>query len=282
MTTHSDLKKLIRDRKAKTGESYTAARSHVMRERAGLLGVDGEASAAMSAAVPTADRVRLAPPSRVYPAGFGDVVELRVTLRDIAPGIWRRVRVSAEVPLNLLHEVLQIAFGWTNSHLHDFQIAGARFGMADVEDELLCVDECAAPVGAVAPVGAMFVYRYDFGDDWEHEVVVERIDEYRGDNSLAIVCLDGARACPPEDCGGPSGYDRLLEILADPQHPEYREMKTWVGRRFEAEHFDVHAVNKKLAALARRLGARRARGRGQGRGQRAVVLRGRPATIVPP
>jgi len=257
MTTHSDLKKLIRDRKAKTGESYTAARSHVMRERAGLLGVGGEASTAMAVAMPTAARIRLAPPPRVYPAGFGDVFELRVTLREIAPAIWRRLRVPAEVPLNLLHEVLQIAFGWTNSHLHDFEIGGARFGMADVEDEMLCVDECASPVGAVAPLGATFVYRYDFGDDWEHEVVVERIDESRRGDSLAIVCLDGARACPPEDCGGTSGYDRLLEILADPQDEEYREMKTWVGRRFDSERFDVHAVNKKLAALARRLGARR-------------------------
>jgi hypothetical protein len=207
-------------------------------------------------------RFKRAPPPRsaivqpVLPllATFGDVFELCVTLRDIEPAIWRRVRVPADASLAVLHEVLQVAFGWTDSHLHDFLIGGIRFGMVDVDDEMLSVDECAAPVGAVSCTSSTFIYRYDFGDGWEHEIRAERMIE-GGDET--IVCTGGARACPPEDCGGPIGYARLLEVLAHPKDEEYAEMKRWVGRRFDQERFNVAAVNKKLATLSRRLGRRR-------------------------
>jgi hypothetical protein len=180
---------------------------------------------------------------------LGDVFELRIQLRNIQPEIWRRLLVPAEVPLGVLHEAIQVAFGWHNSHLHDFLIGNVRFGMADVEEEIFCVDEIAAPVGAVANVGTTFLYRYDFGDDWEHDVTVERVSV---DESEGIQCTGGARSCPPEDCGGPSGYGNLLGILADPSHPEHRESKTWAGRRFDPEKFDMPAVNRKLGSLSRR------------------------------
>src|SRR5437762_2578602 len=96
----------------------------------------------------------------------GDVFELRIRLRDIKPEIWRRLLVPAEVPLGVLHELIQVSFGWQNSHLHDFMVGNIRVGMTDVEDEIFCVDEFAAPLGAVANVGTTFLYRYDFGDDW--------------------------------------------------------------------------------------------------------------------
>jgi hypothetical protein len=179
---------------------------------------------------------------------FSDVCELEVSIRDIEPRIWRRVRVPAELTLGQLHDVLQIAFGWTNSHLHDFVARGIRFGMTDVEDEIFCVDEHAAPLGAVAEPGSSLLYRYDFGDDWEHEIVVNRVEDERQD---VFVCTGGARACPAEDCGGVSGYASLVAILADPTHAEHREMRTWVGRKYDPEKFDRDAVNKKLARLAR-------------------------------
>ena len=187
---------------------------------------------------------------------FGDVFELRVALRHLEPVIWRSVRVPADVPLGVLHDVLQVAFGWTNSHLHDFHVGDIRFGMADVEaDEIFCVDEHAAPLGAVAHAGSTFLYRYDFGDDWEHEVTVERITE--GGDDEAIRCTGGARACPPEDCGGAPGYANLVSALANPKHPEHLELKRWAPRGFDPEKFDAVAVNKKLAALSKRLGRRR-------------------------
>lgn len=185
---------------------------------------------------------------------FGDAYELRVTLRDTAPPIWRALRVPAELPLGALHDVLQIAFGWKNSHLHDFEVGEIRFGMADIEDEIFSVDEHGAPLGAVAREGSTFVYRYDFGDDWEHEVLVERIAQGAGET---ITCTGGERACPPEDSGGVSGYAHLLEVLADPNDKEYAAVKRWVGRGFNPDKLDIGAVNKKLATLWKRLGRRR-------------------------
>jgi hypothetical protein len=158
------------------------------------------------------------------------------------------------LPLGGLHDVLQAAFGWQNSHLHDFQVGEIRFGMSDVEDEMFSVDENAAPLGAIARAGSRFVYRYDFGDDWEHDIVVEAVAQ---DGDRTIRCTGGARSCPPEDCGGPAGYARMLEVLANPEDEEHAEMKQWAPRGFSPEKFDVAAVKKKLATLSKRIGRRR-------------------------
>lgn len=188
------------------------------------------------------------------PPSFGDIYELRVTLQQIEPGIWRRLRVPAELPLGTIHDILQVAFDWKNCHLHDFTASDIRFGMVDVEDEMFSVDEHAAPLGAIAQEGSTFTYRYDFGDDWEHEIVVERILEKVSGPDIA--CTGGARAGPPEDCGGSPGYQRMLEILANPKDEEHADMRAWVGKRYDPEAFDVAAVNKKLATLAKRFGRR--------------------------
>lgn len=181
---------------------------------------------------------------------FGDAFALRITLRAIEPAIWRTVIVPAEMSLGELHEVLQIAFGWQDSHLHDFEVGEIRFGMVDVEDELFAVDEHAAPLGAVAREGSSFTYRYDFGDDWEHDVVVESVI---ANGAQGIMCSGGARACPPEDSGGPPGYANVLRVLANPADDEFASMKEWVGRRFDPERFDIAAVNKRLVTLSKRL-----------------------------
>jgi len=187
-------------------------------------------------------------------ASFGDAFELRITLRDIKPIIWRRIRVPTAAPLGILHDVLQVAFGWSNSHLHDFYIGEIRFGVVDDEEENFLVDENAAPLGAVAQVGSRFIYRYDYGDEWEHDVKVLRLTD---ESNETFVCTGGARACPPEDCGGAGGYAQLLKVLADKSDDEHAAMQQRVGRGFDPERFDVAAVNKKLAALARRLGRHR-------------------------
>jgi hypothetical protein len=189
-----------------------------------------------------------------HSASFGDVFELRISLRDINPAIWRRLRVPAAAPLGVLHEVIQVAVGWTDSHLHDFFIGGIRFGIPNNEENMFLVDEDGAPLGAVAREGSTFIYRYDYGDDWEHEIQVER--QTSGADE-AIQCTGGERACPPEDSGGADGYARLLEVLANKEHEEHAEMKRWVGRGFDPEKFDMAAVNKKLAALSKRLGSPR-------------------------
>ncbi len=181
---------------------------------------------------------------------MGDIFELVVKLRGIEPEIWRRLLVPAELTLGGLHEVIQVSMGWQNSHLHDFAVGSVRFGMADVEDELFVVDETGAPLGAVANVGTTVLYRYDFGDDWEHDVVVDKVIP---SGEWLLSCTDGARACPPEDCGGPPGYQRLLEALSDAAHPEHKEMRTWAGRGYDPGKFELAAVNRKLATLSKRL-----------------------------
>jgi Plasmid pRiA4b ORF-3-like protein len=190
-----------------------------------------------------------------YPPTFGDTFELRVTLRNIEPAVWRSLRVPVHVPLNVLHDALQTAFGWKNCHLHDFRVDDIRFGMVDADDEMFCVDERAAPLGAVARVGSKLVYLYDFGDDWEHDIVVEGVDAQRDDP--AILCTGGARACPPEDCGGPFGYARMLDALANPTNDEHAELREWAPLAFDAEKFNLAAVNKKLATLSKRVARRR-------------------------
>ncbi len=189
-------------------------------------------------------------PVRSLPPSPGDIFDLRVSLRYIKPTIWRGLSVPADVPLAALHEILQVAFGWQNCHLHDFHVGEIRFGMTGIEDEMFSVDERAAPLGAVAQKGSAFVYQYDFGDSWEHDIKVERVHR---DRDETIRCTAGARACPPEDCGGVPGYAHLLEVLANPKDEEYADLKRWVGRSFDPEKFELVTVRKKLATLSKRL-----------------------------
>jgi hypothetical protein len=162
---------------------------------------------------------------------FNHAFELRVTLRHVEPAVWRTLVVPADIPLAALHEVLQAAFGWDNGHLHDFEVSGIRFAIVDdeLEDEVLAVDEQAAPLGAVARQGSEFMYRYDFGDDWVHDVLVERMRP--ADPDALIVCTGGENACPPEGCGGPPGFAKLLKT------------------GYLAPVFDIEAVNEQLAEL---------------------------------
>jgi hypothetical protein len=179
-----------------------------------------------------------------------DGFALWVTLQGIKPAVWRAVTVPVVAPLSMLHEVLQIAFGWEDAHLHEFDVGGIRFAPPSEEEETFVVDEMAAALGAVTREGSRFIYRYDYGDDWEHEVLVESVVANGGQG---ITCTGGAQACPPEDCGGPSGYAHLLKVLASPKSREHADMKEWVGGKFDSTRFDLAAVNKRLAAYSKRL-----------------------------
>jgi hypothetical protein len=181
------------------------------------------------------------------------VYQLKVTLRHVRPPVWRRLRVPGAVALGKLHDALQIALGWTDSHLHQFRVGDACYGILDPHEDFGTdtIDERKVRLEQVAKVRAKLVYEYDFGDGWEHDILVEAV-EPATDRDVLPVCLDGRRACPPEDCGGPHGYANLLESLADPRHPDHDEMKGWIGPDFAAEHFDLDHVNKELRTLAAR------------------------------
>lgn len=155
--------------------------------------------------------------------------------------------------LDQLHEVIQAAFGWWNDHLHEFEIDGTDYGVthpgwADWGREV--VDERTARVDEVVAGGSRMEYRYDFGDDWRHRIVVEKVLPPDA-GTRRPACVGGRRACPPEDCGGPWGYQQLLEILADPRHPEHAERRAWLGGPFDPEAFDPREFADNLRALRR-------------------------------
>jgi len=173
--------------------------------------------------------------------------QLKVTLRGIRPPVWRRLLVRGNLTLNRLHNVLQIALGWTDSHLHQFRVRGKIYGVPDPEGPdwgTATLDERRVKLASVAPAErTRFIYEYDFGDGWEHEVLVEKILPPDADAELPV-CLAGRRACPPEDCGGIWGYENLLRVVADPEDPEHGEMLEWLGGAWDPEEFDPAMVNE--------------------------------------
>jgi hypothetical protein len=176
------------------------------------------------------------------------VYQLKVTLCDVRPAVWRRLLVPGRLTLARLHHVLQIAMGWEDSHLHAFRVGDATYGMAGLEGDLDFEPEEKVRVSQVLPdQKARLVYEYDFGDSWEHDVVVEKV--LPAEAAPAPRCLDGRRACPPEDCGGVPGYQHLLKVLANPAHEEHEEMQEWAGEHFDAARFEVEEVNEIFGRL---------------------------------
>jgi hypothetical protein len=174
------------------------------------------------------------------------IVRLKVTLRGIRPAIWRRVEVPADLSLFDLHRVLQAAMGWTDSHLHQFVHRGVYYGPPDREFGMEVVSERRTRLDELLEKPKdRLIYEYDFGDGWEHDVVLEAAGAPQPDARYPRV-VDGKRACPPEDVGGPGGYAEFLEALADPAHEEHEHMLAWVGGRFDPEHFDLLVANDRV------------------------------------
>jgi len=176
------------------------------------------------------------------------VFQLRVTLDDVTPPIWRRVLVPAGYTLDRVHRVIQRAMGWHDCHLHSFEIDGEQYGEPDPGDELVLLDEMDFRLDDVAAVGSQLRYTYDFGDWWEHSVVVEDVRP-ADPHERYPQCLAGERACPPEEVGGPEGYAELLAALADPEHSRHLAMWEWIGRPVDPEAFDADRVSTLLRWL---------------------------------
>jgi hypothetical protein len=176
------------------------------------------------------------------------VLQLRITLLDVQPGVWRRIQIAGESTFWDLHVAIQNAMGWTDSHLHQFRVAdpasGEMISLGIPDDEF---EDGIAP-GWEWNVADMLsisqpraLYEYDFGDSWRHDVVLE--DVLPTDGRLTYPrCVSGARACPPEDVGGVRGYQEFLQALADPDHPEHDSCRVWIGGVFDAAAFDPKAV----------------------------------------
>jgi Plasmid pRiA4b ORF-3-like protein len=162
---------------------------------------------------------------------------LRVTMREVEPRVERVIDVPATITLDDLHEILQVALGWTDSHLHQFRTEETTYAVPfEVwDDQEREVDERGVPMSSLPK---RFVYAYDFGDGWEHEI------EVLGRGGDEPGCVGGEGACPPEDCGGPYGYDELLAALADTRHPEHQRMTAWVG--YGLRPFDQEVTSRRV------------------------------------
>ena len=187
--------------------------------------------------------------------GSAPIYVLKVVLLGMKPSIWRRLQVPGNANLAWLHAVIQVAMGWTNSHLHQFKrgadcYSDTRHHFAEFEGDPEILEERKFTLQQLAPhQKAALGYDYDFGDSWAHEITVAKILPPDAAAATTALCLDGARACPPEDCGGVWGYAKLLRILKNPKHREHQLMQDWLGRPFDPQAFDVASANRWLRKL---------------------------------
>lgn len=175
---------------------------------------------------------------------------LRIRLLEIQPEIWRRFYVPGIISLDRLHDVIQIVMGWEDYHLHEFVIGKHRYTEFPESKEDGKEDYRYRLIDLIKQKGRTFTYTYDFGDDWVHELQIVDSRYEPEDPRMIIRCNGGARACPPEDAGGPFGYMRYLEILSDPDHPEHRENIEWRGQ-YDGESFSLETVNQELLKYLR-------------------------------
>jgi hypothetical protein len=182
------------------------------------------------------------------------VIKATITIADIEPPIWRRLLLPCELNFAQLHEVIQAAFGWTDSHLHQFVVGGIFVGAPEFDEDRKILE---ATEIALRDLDFYYVphprimYEYDFGDSWRHWIEIEA-QVPTEDGIKYPICVDGARHCPPEDVGGPHGYADFLKAWCDPTHQEHGAMRTWAGRAFDPETFDIAKTNKAITAALRR------------------------------
>ncbi|MGC8506453.1 MAG: plasmid pRiA4b ORF-3 family protein [Thermoplasmata archaeon] len=176
-------------------------------------------------------------------------ITFKVSIEGISPPIWRRIVVRDDATLEDLHLMIQAAMGWENYHLHEFEIRGTSYSPPNEEDDAF-EDRSEDSTGIKLcdlnlAKGTRFHYTYDFGDDWEHNITVEKIEDADPDTEYPM-CVSGKRRAPREDCGGVPGYYDLLEILADPKHPDHSYMKKWAGKGYDPERFSVDDCNREI------------------------------------
>jgi len=178
------------------------------------------------------------------------IYQIHITLSGFKPKIWRRLLLPSDLLLSDLHKIIQTSMGWTNSHLHQFikdqTFYTKRYPDDDTWGEMNNVDYSKIRISYLLKKEKdKIVYEYDFGDGWEHEVLLEKV--LPSDQKTKYpVCLAGKMNCPPEDCGGVWGYSDMLEILKNPKHEEYESYIQWLGGEFDPEYFDKEAVNEML------------------------------------
>jgi len=185
---------------------------------------------------------------------FNEIATIRIELRHTDPLIWRQVAVPTSITLKVLHDIIQVVMGWFDYHLWEFTIGKQRYGLPMDDD---WGTEPRADAGRVRlrdvlkPRKTVIDYMYDFGDGWEHRLIVTEVRAGKPSVSYPRY-IGGERNGPPEDCGGIPGYYNLLEALADPRHPEHEELSEWIGAHFNPQAFSVEEANRLLSPARRR------------------------------
>jgi hypothetical protein len=174
------------------------------------------------------------------------IYQLKISLNYVKPPIWRRFLVQSDIKLPDLHKVIQTVMGWTNSHLNQFIIDDVFYCEPSEDYDMDYKDYRRVRLNQVINSEKQkFLYEYDFGDSWEHTLLLEKI--LPADKSVDYpICIDGKRNCPPEDCGGSGGYEELLKIIKNPRHKEHNDMIEWLGDEFDPEEFDIDFINESL------------------------------------
>ncbi|KAG0204128.1 hypothetical protein BGX28_003851 [Mortierella sp. GBA30] len=181
------------------------------------------------------------------------IYQLKITLLEASPPIWRRILVPSNITLLHLHSIIIAAMGWSGGHSHEFQVGSKTYAdaflasmMADMGESM--GDESKVYLNQVAAEPMSFGYLYDQGDNWEHEIKFEKTVPFT-ENMVLPSCVAGKRACPPDDCGGVWGYEDLVEKLQGPNNAEKRELQNWLGRKFDPEEFSLPLINLRLRTV---------------------------------
>lgn len=171
--------------------------------------------------------------------------DIRVQLQYIKPLVWRRLHVPSRTSLLKFHEILQQAMGWTDSHLYLFEVGKERYGENNEEWGMDVFDAKKITLDKIFSAGIKsFIYEYDMGDGWRHQISI--LGEIESEEKEKPACVAGARACPPEDCGGPPGYEYFLEAIRDSAHEEHDDMLEWIGGEFDPEEFNLEEADQAI------------------------------------
>ncbi len=175
-----------------------------------------------------------------------NIFQIKISLIGAKPPIWRRLLVTSSTDLSKLHDIIQIAMGWTDTHLHQFIANESRYGVPDPDWDDGTVPESGVRIGSLLKKPKdHIVYEYDFGDGWEHRLEVEKVLPFTPE-SIIPACIAGKNCCPPEDVGGVWGYSDFLEAYKDNEHTEHENMKKWIGGFFDPTEFDLDEINQVL------------------------------------
>jgi len=179
------------------------------------------------------------------------VHQLRISLNGSEPEIWRSFKINSDSTFEDLHIVIQVVMGWENYHLYEFKNKDYTIGIEP--EEAFFSDEDLIPADTIKIIDVLprkrsnIIYSYDFGDSWEHKILVEEI--FKDEVIISPICISGEMNCPPEDCGGIWGYTDLLEVIKDKKHPDHVGMLEWLGGSFDPKFFNLSDVNKLLSKV---------------------------------